>query len=125
MDWAADIVAAQERAVLGNKKIMISKELLLFLLSERCTNNTSKVTESTRLQEDLGIYGDDAFDLIERFAAKFSVDISRFDIAAYFSPEGELDLIDFLKRILGFNQKKRKPFTIKHLQDAIDIGVLL
>ena len=40
------------------------------------------------IEDELGITGDDAIEFMEKFAAKYKVDLSDFEVSKYFSPEG-------------------------------------
>lgn len=63
------------------------------------------------LELDLGITGDDAYDLISAFSTKFNVDISRFIFAEYFHAEPS---------VFSFKQtKKNKELTIQKLLEAV------
>ena len=43
-----------------------------------------EVTRDTLFQDDLGVYGDDALELLIAFSNKFNVDISTFPLDDYF-----------------------------------------
>lgn len=45
---------------------------------------------NTRVEEDLGIYGDDTSEFLERFVEKFQLDYSGFEYSKHFHSEGEL-----------------------------------
>jgi len=79
---------------------------------------------NTRLQEDLGIKGDDADEFIYRFAEAFNVDIANVDLSNYFTGND----FDFMTPIVRFFKrepvKKKKPLTLGDLQEAIMIGKL-
>ncbi len=51
-----------------------------------------RVTENASLEDDLGIYGDDAVEYLVAFGKKFKVDVSGFMAADYFSGEGDVIL---------------------------------
>lgn len=83
-----------------------------------------ELTESTLLQKDLGIYGDDAPEFIDRFAHMFNVDISKFNYAQYFAGEGGIYnpwLTDLLKIEDDFGMK---PLTLGDLIMAVEKGKL-
>lgn len=82
------------------------------------------VTEDASLENDLGIYGDDAVDYIIAFGKKFNVDISKFLAADYFSDEG-IDVIGPAVRLFtGKKEKDKKELTIGHLEKAVIAGRL-
>lgn len=58
-----------------------------FIIKKSCIRGES-MTRETRIEEDLGITGTDALELIIAFAKEFKVDVSKFMAAEYFEPEG-------------------------------------
>ena len=82
----------------------------------------------TKLQDDFGIYGDDASEFLIKFSKEFNVKISNdFNIDKYFDNEG-IGLFLFFSRIFsgknkGLN-KKRKSINLGHLEKAIELGRL-
>jgi acyl carrier protein len=87
-------------------------------LVEKIGVDEIEVTREAFLQSDLGIYGDDAVDLIVAFSRNFKVDVSNFMAADYFKPEG----FD----VLGLYSKKthKKNLTVEHLEKAVIAGRL-
>lgn len=86
--------------------------------------NEDKIKESSSLENDLGIYADDAIDYIVTFGKKFNVDITKFMAADYFSAEG-IDIIGPVVRVFtGKEEKERKELTIQHLIKAVVAGRL-
>jgi len=45
-------------------------------------------TLKTEIETDLGISGDDAWELMQKFSKKYSVDLTNFKFDRYFTPEG-------------------------------------
>ena len=83
------------------------------------------VTENTSLESDLGIYGDDAIEFILAFGKEFNVDVSKFMVADYFSPEGGFKLPPVIIKFFGIEKKpKQKELSIRHLMKAVEIGRL-
>jgi len=78
---------------------------------------SNKITLDSRLQEDLDITGDDAYELIVNYGEKFNVDISRFMASFYFAGEG--DMFWRLFRFLTKNKRTHKELTIGHLLKGI------
>lgn len=74
-----------------------------------------EVTRDASLQNDLGIYGDDATDFFTAFGREFNVDVSKFMAADYFKGDG----ID----VFGLG-KPKSPFTVGHLEKAVIAGRL-
>lgn len=82
----------------------------------------SDVKEKSSIQDDLGIWGDDAIEFIIAFGKKFNVDVSKFMAADYFSGEGEFILSS--KTNSKFKDPTRKDLTISHLVKAVEVGRL-
>lgn len=74
-----------------------------------------EVTKNASLQNDLGVYGDDATDFFIRFGREFNVDVSEFMAADYFRGEG--------LNIFG-SAKTKKQFLVGYLEKAIIAGRL-
>lgn len=83
-----------------------------------------EVNRDAKIEEDLGIYGDDAIEFLKEYGEKFSVDISQFKAADYFSPEGDIILPALIRILTGKKKKKTKYLTIEHLQKGILAGKL-
>lgn len=86
---------------------MINKDFENFVnfLREEIGEFNLEITETTTLEDDLGVTGDEAYDLIKRFSVKYNVDISDFKASSYFYPEPS-----FLSKIVPI-----KPLTIGDL----------
>lgn len=65
---------------------MISDALREFV-AEELKLNPAKLKDEDRLQHDLGLDGADAAAFMEKFAARFDVDMTRFVFADYFGKE--------------------------------------
>lgn len=83
-----------------------------------------KITENSSLENDLGIYGDDAVEFIIAFGKEFNVDVSKFMAAEYFSAEGDTILPGIIRLFTGKKKPKQKDLTIKHLMKSITAGRL-
>ena len=85
----------------------------------------SEVIPTARLYEDLGVYGDDAIELLENYGKRFNVDVSKFMAAEYFKGEG-IDVIGSLIQL--FTRKPLasglKVLTVDDLQKGINAGKL-
>ncbi|EKU91611.1 DUF1493 family protein [Bacteroides oleiciplenus] len=83
----------------------------------------SYLRETTLLERDLRITGNDAVEFILAFGKKFNVDVSKFRLDEYFEAEGILGLFFpfFYKYI---NSPSKKKITIKELLDAMESHVL-
>ena len=65
------------------------------------------------IEEDLGITGDDAWELMEELGEKLNVDFSGFEFTKHFSPEA------------GRNSEKEYgyyPISVGHLAQVIEVG---
>lgn len=90
------------------------RELIEFLSSELSVQ-ASQIHIDSVLEENLGVYGDDAIDLILLFSKKFDVNVENFDIYKYFSPEGGKIFFKFRYS----KGRKQKELTVKDLLNAI------
>jgi hypothetical protein len=81
------------------------------------------VKESSSLQDDLGIYGDDAVDYVIAYGKTFNVDVSKFMAADYFSGEGDFILSSSNKSSKSIADT-RKNLKISHLVTAVEMGRL-
>lgn len=92
----------------------VRDQLIQFIRAE--TGEFKKQIDSlTHIEDDLGITGDEAAELIQSIAKKFNIDISEFDYKMYFHPEP-----DFLT-----TYGKIKPLTIQDIEAAIVLGKLI
>jgi acyl carrier protein len=83
-----------------------------------------KITENSSLENDMGIYGDEAVEFIIAFGKEFNVDVSNFEAADYFNPEGDTILPAIIRFFTGKKKRKQKELRIKHLMKAIVEGKL-
>ncbi len=81
------------------------------------------IRPTTRLFHDLGIYGDDADELIEDFARVFAVDVSTFPFSAYFDHEGAWPW-PFVRFLRERGAAEKKPLTVNDLVSAVKVGAL-
>lgn len=95
----------------------MESKIILFI-SENFGRDIQDIHLGSMIEKDLGIYGDDAVELILGFGKKFDVDVSKFKAAKYFSAEGDFILPPFLK-FLMVNKKTKDELTIKNLVDAV------
>jgi len=84
-----------------------------------------EVTPDSRLYYDLGVYGDDATELLIEYRKRFNVDVSKFMAADYFKVEG-IDVLGGLIRL--FSGKRSgggfKTLTVNDLEKGIVAGRL-
>jgi acyl carrier protein len=84
-------------------------EQILDFLQLQTNCRPDELQPSTLVADHLGVDGDDASDLISKFAHKFDVDMSSYDWRDYFGAEG-WDLLALFRR--------RKPLSIADLYHA-------
>jgi len=91
------------------------------LLWDVCRLRPEKIRLSSRLEEDLGITGLDAVELLETFSQKFDVDLSGFEFYKHFGPEflgPEFLFMPYSKSLeLEFEMRDfgKYPVTVAHL----------
>lgn len=90
-----------------------------------CGVHENDVLPESRLYEDLGIYGDDAAELLVNYGKRFNVDVSKFMAADYFKGEG-VDMIGWLIRLFSGKQRvsKLKVLTVNDLEKGRIAGRL-
>lgn len=99
---------------------MYNEDLLDFILNYSWIKNREKLNTSTRLEEDLYIYGDDAEEFLCDYSDRFSVDISNFNFPKYFTKE-----VYFYSIYKWLNRhKEKKTLTIGDLEKGILAGRL-
>ena len=79
--------------------------------------NGIPLTRETIIDKDLGVVGDDAYELIIAFSKKFNVDVSNYMFADYFEPEG-------MNWLMPHTIKNKMALTLGHLEKAIKGGRL-
>ncbi|MES2653124.1 MAG: DUF1493 family protein [Bacteroidota bacterium] len=84
----------------------------------------SKITMYAKLEDDLGVYGDDAIDYISSFSREFKVDISNFLTSNYIGAEGDTFLLETIELFKGSKPYKKKDLSILNLIDAVIAGKL-
>jgi Protein of unknown function (DUF1493) len=73
-----------------------------------------RLRPETRLEEDLGMTGDDAYDCLREFAERFGVDMSGLEFHRHFGPEGCNPLWLFYTPAWLVNHGEY-PVTVDHL----------
>ena len=69
-----------------NTHVDIAKRVQQFI-ADFCLLPPTKIQSTSRLEEDLGITGLDAVELIESFSETFDVDLTSFDFFKHFGPD--------------------------------------
>lgn len=91
-------------------KLFIDKQGFLF---------DEEIKETTLLERDLRITGDDAVEFILAFGQEFNVDVSKFKLDEYFEAEGVLGpFFSFFYKYISSPLKKK--MTIEDLLDAME-----
>jgi hypothetical protein len=82
------------------------------------------LTSETSLENDLGITGDDAVDLLKRFSEQFEIDMRKLNVSKYFESEGG-NMFDIMARTF-FREKGKNliELKLKHLELALTKGKL-
>ncbi|MBN3804750.1 DUF1493 family protein [Paraburkholderia sp. Ac-20336] len=105
-----------------------SVELEQFFHKEVGIPDGKKIFSSSVIEDDFGITGDDANQLMEDFFEQFHVARGDYDFHRYFEIEASGFPIPFLdrwirKKILGDRLYEKQTLTIAMLQHAIELGV--
>ena len=82
---------------------------ILAVLARQRSMSAASLSPMTHINKDLGIDGDDAYELITELAEKFSIDFFDFEYGKHFGPEG-FDLVGMLRG-------KRYPMLPLSVQD--------
>lgn len=89
------------------------QKLILFV-RDQIREYKRAITRETSIEDDLGVTGEEAAELLDAFSDKFKVDISKFDFKKYFNDEPTA--FTYARKLL--------PFTIGHLEKAMIAGKL-
>ncbi len=101
----------------------IFNRLQKFVVEESCVDD-EVITRETKIQDDLGVSGDDAVEFIMAYSKVFNVDVSQFMAADYFDGEG-IDIVGSIIRVVtGDRRVPRKVLTVGHLEKAAIAGRL-
>jgi uncharacterized protein DUF1493 len=76
-----------------------------------------KILPESRLEEDLGMTGDDAAEFLEQFARDFDVDLTDLDFHKHFGPECFF-VPGWLQAELDAKGYGEYPITVAHLVDV-------
>jgi acyl carrier protein len=80
---------------------------LISFIREQTRTYDSVITGETLIEDDLGVTGEDAAELIHNFSVKFGVDITKFVFKKYFNeePSAFLSPHDIVPFKVGFLEK--------------------
>ena len=81
-------------------------------------NDDAIIDLNTLIENDLGITGDDAYDLIKKISKAFKVDVSKFEFDKYFAPEPS-----FFGPVIVNNRDRE--LSVGDLLEAIKKGKLI
>lgn len=88
------------------------KNKLIAFIREEIGEFNKEINFSTRLEEDLGVTGDEAVELLLSIGKEFKIDLTGFDFKRYFHPEPSIHAY----------YSKIEPLTVQNLLDAIKFG---
>ena len=106
---------------MSNDKIL--NELNTFIIKQAIVNNKA-ITRETKIEDDLGVTGDDSDEFLIAFGKEFNVDVSKFPIGNYFGDEGDQILPAIIRMFTGKKKRQTKKLTIGHLEKAVMAGRL-
>lgn len=92
----------------------ITLEELIDFIREESGAVSTKISEQTSIEDDLGVTGDDAVELMIKYAKLFNVDLSGFSPIKYFHPEPSIFA----------SYRKISAINVGHLKQGIDAGFL-
>ena len=98
-------------------------KLKSFVLIEAAVKD-EEVTREAKIENDLGVTGDDAVDLLIAYSKAFNVDLTKFMAADYFDGEGDPILPAIIRLFTGKKKKTNKILTVGHLEKGILAGRL-
>jgi acyl carrier protein len=81
------------------------------------------VEAATSINLDVGLDGDDAYELLETIQKRFGTRFDALDWHKYFHSEGECDLLSLWLRKLLRRRDMRERLTFQRLLEAIQNGV--
>ena len=96
-------------------KTLLSFEQFVLFIREEVGEFKMTINQSTLIEDDLGVTGDDAVDLLNSYTQRFGVDMSGFVFDKYFYPEP-----NFFRE----NPKPKLPITIGDMYQGIAYGKL-
>ncbi len=103
----------------------INKKIIEFL-SDQLSIAATSLHLNDRLFHDLGVDGDDAVELLQRYSKEFHVEINHFPFTDYFGNEGTGSPFSYIWRLFSIGQAraKKKPLAIFDLINAVAFGKL-
>jgi hypothetical protein len=108
---------------MGKMEQELQLKIIIDLIEKKVGTISAPVLSNSKLEEDLGMTGDDASEFISEFSKVFNVDISNFDYDSYFSSEGD-GVLDYFFSLIKGKKKKKMFLTISDLHESIKKGKL-
>jgi hypothetical protein len=91
-------------------------ERVLEFVSSFCKVPLDRISPATRLEEDLGLTGDDAGAFLTQFGAHFQVDLTAVEFHRHFGPEGwGCNPLWLFFPPAGMREYRKYPVTVDHL----------
>jgi acyl carrier protein len=91
------------------------------LVARTAAVRPEQLTPDTRLLQDIGVDGDDGWELIAALGEQFGVDLSPFRPDLHFGPEGD-GFVLWLRRLLRLEPSRFVPITVGDLVAAARSG---
>ena len=82
----------------------------------------SRLASNISINLDLGVDGDDGLEFMAEFSKRFGVNISYFNAAEYFGPEGTGNPLVWFWWFVTRSGPKLRPLTLGQLQASISMG---
>ena len=97
---------------------------IIELIPEALFPVNKKISKGLTLENDFGIYGDDAVEFIQKFGKKFNVDVKSVNYDKYFSNENDWFTL-WMRKIFKLKPSTGKTdLTLGDLEEAIKKGKL-
>ena len=104
---------------------MLNEEVIK-IVAEKSGKPASSISESSTLLGDLGLDGDDAWEVIERCHDKYNVDFSSFYFSKHFRNEPCFKGIVYFYRKIKYKDEhiasKKEPVTVSQLIKSCESG---
>ena len=91
------------------------KHELIQIISNFTGVNMNLIKLDTLLGADLGIDGDDAYDLLEEISSRFNCNLDKLDFKTYFTPESDINIFKSLFDLIKFGF-----FMVRNYNHKID-----
>jgi hypothetical protein len=79
-----------------------------------------ELQRETRIEQDLGITGDEAYEFIDAFSKQFSVDVTNFRFDSYFELEGDWILPALVRFFSSKKREVKMVLTLSDLEKAVE-----